>query len=137
MQKLRFNARSSFDEFCSDESVNFPKAIQLEFAAKGWFVDEVESWLKNRDKGVTKKEASDGKKNRPEMQAANQYREKPDFKPASVKTPVIAANFNPGVCWGYPTISRLTYENFVGEESTYTKSAGQPLWIDPLLAGRG
>ncbi|ARF49645.1 helix-turn-helix transcriptional regulator [Pantoea stewartii] len=50
MQKLRFNARSSFDEFCSDESVNFPKAIRIGIRRKGWFVDEVESWLKNRDK---------------------------------------------------------------------------------------
>ncbi|MFC7510046.1 hypothetical protein ACFQUX_28685 [Pantoea stewartii] len=44
-------------------------------------------------------------KNRPEMQAANQYREKSDFKPASVKTPVITASVDPGVCSGYPTIS--------------------------------
>ncbi len=103
----------------------------LEFAARAGSWMKSKAGLKTAIRSVTKKEASDGKKNRPEMQAANQYREKPDFKPASVKTPVIAANFNPGVCWGYPTISRLTYENFVGEESTYTKSAGQPFGSIP------
>ncbi|CDH24352.1 AlpA family phage regulatory protein [Xenorhabdus vietnamensis] len=49
MKKLRFASRSSFDEFCADEKVNFPKFIRIGIRRKGWFVDEVESWFKERD----------------------------------------------------------------------------------------
>ena len=49
MERLRFTARSSFDEFCSDKGVNFPKAIRIGIRRKGWFVDEVEGWLKIKD----------------------------------------------------------------------------------------
>lgn len=53
-------------------------------------------------------------KNRPEMQAANQYREKSDFKPASEKTPAIGSCVKTGICSSYPTISLMTYEYFKG-----------------------
>ncbi len=130
MQKLRFNARSSLMNSAQMKALISQRPFGLEFAARAGSWMKSKAGLKTAIRSVTKRKRVMERKP-PQMQAANQYREKPDFKPASVKTPVIAANFNPGVCWGYPTISRLTYENFVGEESTYTKSAGQPFGSIP------
>lgn len=49
MKKLRFSSRSSFDEFCSDDRVGFPKPVRIGIRRKGWFTDEVEVWFKRRD----------------------------------------------------------------------------------------
>lgn len=53
MNKLRFSSRSSFDEFCSDSRVAFPKSVRIGIRRKGWFKDEVEAWFKVRDEERT------------------------------------------------------------------------------------